>query len=141
MKLEELQAEMEVDSKIDPNALDMASLEIPKIHAKWYRYFMDELRTMKLLDTEYKVLLKERTMYYLGTADDDKYKEEPLNTKVIKVDLPLHLESDTHLSKNRLRFEMQKAKVDMIEQFIKQLNNRSFQINNAIKWREFQAGK
>lgn len=140
MKTEDIIAEIEKDSVIDDNALDSESLKIPMLHAKYYRIYMDEFRTLRALDLDYKALKKGRVHYYTGKADDEVYKQEPLNFKVLKNEVDLYLDSDDQLTKLKTRIEMQTAKVNMIEQFIKTLNNRNFIIKNAIDYKRFKSG-
>lgn len=140
MKLEDIQAEIEKDSIIDKNKLDTESLKIPQMHAKYYRYFMDEVKILKGVEFKFREMKKEKTQYYLGQGTDDKYKEKPLGLKVLKQDIDLYLDADPELNELRARYELQKAKVDMLEGFIKTLNTRNFLIKNAIEWQRFQQG-
>lgn len=140
MNIEEIQALISADSEIDQNKLDTESLRIPMLHAKYWTIFVQELRILKGLDIAFKTLKRDRSHYYLGKADDPVYKEEPLDHKVLKADLDLYLDSDEKLNAIRGKYEMQKIKVEMVEAFLKALNNRSFQIKNAVEWRRFQAG-
>ena len=39
-----------------------------------------------------------------------------------------------------MRIVMQKEKLDFLEEVIKNLNQRNFQIKNAIEWRKFTQG-
>lgn len=140
MKIAELEAEIERDSNIDQNNLDRESLRIPLLHAKYYRYFVAELRIYRAMETEFKTLRKERMHYYLGKAPDEVYKQEPLDFKVLKVDLDPYLDSDAKLSTLKGQLDLQKIKVDMLEAAIKMITNRSFIIKDAIAWKTFQAG-
>lgn len=140
MRLDEIQEEIEKDSHIDDTKLDQEALLIPKLHSKYYRIFIDEYRAMKIYETELARLKKEKMEYYLGIASDEVYKKDPLNRKVLRGDLDLHLTSDKELSALNLKCEMQSAKVTLVESFIKTLNNRNFLIKSAIDWRRFQHG-
>lgn len=140
MNIDELTREIESDSVIDQTALDSEALKIPLLHAKYYKFFMEEVRTLRAHDLRFKELKRERTDYYLGKADDDVYQAEPLNHKVLKADLDLYLDSDSKLAQAQTKRDLQKAKVQMLEDFLKTINNRSFLISNAISWRKFQNG-
>lgn len=140
MKLDELMDLIEQDSKIDKNKLDLEALKIPSLHAKYYRVFMDAIRTLRAVEQSLKDQKKARSDYYLGKSDDQIYKDEPLNFKVIKADLDLYLEADTKYAACVARRDEQRQKVVMLEDFIKTLNNRSFLISNAINYMKFQAG-
>ena len=140
MKLDELCDMIEADSVIDKNYLDREALKVPSLHAKYYRIFMDAIRVLRAQEQKLKEVKKDRSDYYLGKADDQVYKDEPLNFKVIKADLDLYLDADEKYSSAVARRDEQRMKVTMLEDFIKTLNNRSFLISNAINFAKFQAG-
>lgn len=140
MKIEEIRDLMQADSKIDDTALDSESIKIPYLHSKWYGIFIDEIRALKGIEQEYYRLVKEKTEYYLGKADDGVYEEKPLNHKILKQDLDVYLKADDELVKMDGRRSIQQIKVDMIENFIKSINQRSFNIRNAIEFMKFKNG-
>ncbi len=140
MKIGDITKLIEEDSHIDKDNLALESLRIPYLQAKYYKIFIDEFKILKGLNIEYGKLKKERTLYYLGKADDDVYINEPLDHKVMKTEVDVYLNGDDKLATLEGKMTLQKAKVDMVEAFIKSLNNRGFQIKNAIDWLKFQAG-
>lgn len=141
MKIEDIHAEIEKDSVIDKANLDTESLNIPILHAKWYRIFMEELRFTKALEHDYKVTKRDRTLYYTGKAPDEEYLNEPMNLKaVLKADVDMYLDGDEKLAKIRLRLELQKAKLEMLETFLKNISTRNFLIKNAIDFQRFKNG-
>lgn len=54
MKLADIENEIQQDSKIDHADLDRESLKIPILHAKYYRYFMDEFKILKGLERDFR---------------------------------------------------------------------------------------
>jgi hypothetical protein len=140
MKIEDIRDLMEKDSKIDDTALDAESLKIPYLHSKWYSIFIDELRLLRGLEQEYNRLHKEKTEYYLGKADDEVYEKKPLDHKILKQDLDIYLKADDDLMKLESRKILQQMKVEMIESFIKNINQRTFIIRNAIEFMKFKNG-
>lgn len=140
MKLDEIRELMREDSKIDSAALDSESIKIPYLHAKWYDIFVEELRALKGIEQEYGRLVKEKTEYYLGKADDEVYKEKPLNLKILKQDLDVYLKADPDLMRLDSKRALQQIKVDTVESFIKSINQRSFNIRNAIEFMKFKNG-
>lgn len=140
MKFSEIQNMMEQDSIINPAHLDEASLAIPYLHSKWYNIFIAELRILRGLDTEYNILLKDKMEYYLGKAPDTVYEEKPLHLKILKQDVDVYLKADPELVDIESKKNIQKIKVETVEGFIKNINNRSFMIKNAIDFRKFVNG-
>jgi hypothetical protein len=140
MRLDEIQAEIEKDATISNSHLDTESLKIPGLHSKYYNIFIAELRILKGVESEYRRLKKERHQYYLGQANDEVYKEEPLQLKVLRADLELYLDADPKLSDLKNKYENQKMKTEMVESFIKTLNTRNFLIKNALDFLRFKNG-
>jgi hypothetical protein len=65
---------------------------------------------------------------------------EPFSLKVLKSDLHIYLDSDKDLMAFQLKLEMQKEKIDFLENIIKSLNTRGYQIKSAIDWEKFKVG-
>lgn len=140
MILSELKDAIKKESIIDETNLDKESIKIPYIHSKWYNNLVEESLKLSKIQTEYKKLLKQKQLYYLGKAPDDEYKKNPLDYKVIKQDLDLYLETDDELIVLNTKLLEQKLMCDLIENFIKSINQRSFNIRNAISFLNFKNG-
>ena len=92
-------------------------------------------------EQQYNNTLLERRNYYTGKATADIYAEEPFPYKVRdKEDLKLYLEADQKLSKTKLKIEYYDTMLRYLEEILKQVSNRTYQIKNAIEWRRFSAG-
>jgi hypothetical protein len=52
----------------------------------------------------------------------------------------MYLESDKQIIEKNMKIVMQKEKLAFLEEVIKNLNQRNFQIKNAIDWRKFTQG-
>lgn len=140
MKLEEIQKLIEQDSVIDQANLDRESVQIPYLHAKWYKIFSEELRTFHGLELEYKSVRKDKFLYYTGKAPDEVYVEHPLDHRILKGDLDTFMDADPELIRLQARIDLQKIKIRTIEEFLKQINQRSFNIRNAIEFMKFKSG-
>lgn len=140
MKIDELLDLIQSDIAMDRENLDNEALKIPLLHHKYYRLFMEEVRTLKAFDLKYAQLKKERMEFYLGTAADEVYKAEPLNKKYLKSEVDVALNADEKLSEVQVKRDLQKQKVQLLEDFIKTINNRSFLIRDAIDFRKFKEG-
>ena len=75
-----------------------------------------------------------------GKADPEVYKQNPLDLKILKQDVPIYLDGDKELIESQHAVEYHKAMVDHAEKMCKMLNNRGFQIKNAIDWKRFMEG-
>lgn len=140
MLLDELTKMITEDSVIDKNNLDIESLKIAQLHSKYYVILIEELKVMKALEFKLTFLLKEKSEYYSGKSSDETYKENPLFHKILKQDLDLYLKSDKDITKIEAQKFEQKIKIEFLENFIKTINNRSFNIGNAISFIKFKNG-
>lgn len=143
MKLEEIQQLWEKDCEIDRAELGEESLKIAQLHSKYFKLFSAERLLYKKLEKDIKILQKVKFEYYNGILSHDELKErgwDPFSLKVLKSDLHIYLDGDVDIHNAQLKLEYQKEKIDFLENVIKALNNRNFQIKNAIDWAKFMNG-
>jgi hypothetical protein len=141
MNLDKIQEMWEKDSQIDPDNLHEESLKIPQLHSKYYTmYNTITLLREKARDTYNRVKL-ERYNYYSGKAPKEVYDEEPFLYKVKDKDaLQRYLDADEKLNTISMKIKYYDVMLKFLEEIIKNISNRTFQIKNAIEWNKFQAG-
>jgi hypothetical protein len=141
MNLEQIQEMWERDSQIDPDNLHDESLKIPQLHSKYYTlYNTITLLREKARETYNRVRL-ERYNYYTGKAPAEVYVEEPFPYKVRdKEALQRYLDADEKINKVDLKIRYYDVELKFLEEIIKTISNRTFQIKNAIEFMRFQAG-
>tara|TARA_B100002019_G_scaffold248018_1_gene226767 strand:+ start:803 stop:1237 length:435 start_codon:yes stop_codon:yes gene_type:complete len=141
MDLDKIQEMWEKDSQIDPDNLHNESLKIPQLHSKYYTiYNTITLLREKTRETYNKVKL-ERHNYYTGKAPAEVYAEDPFPYKVRdKEALNRYLEADSKLNNVDLKIRYYDVMLKFLEEIIKTISNRTYQIKNAIEWHRFQAG-
>jgi|TARA_B100001094_G_scaffold170831_1_gene165252 hypothetical protein len=141
MNLEKIQEMWQKDSVIDPDNLHNESLKIPQLHSKYYTvYNTTTLLREKAKDSFNRVKL-ERYNYYTGKAPAEVYVEEPFPYKVREKDaIQRYLEADEKLNIIDLKIRYYDVMLKFLEEIIKTISNRTFQIKNAIDWNKFQAG-
>ena len=141
MNLEQIQEMWERDSQIDPDNLHDESLKIPQLHSKYYTlYNTITLLREKARETYNKVRL-ERYNYYTGKAPAEVYVEDPFPYKVRdKEALQRYMDADEKINKVDLKIRYYDVELKFLEEIIKNISNRTFQIKNAIEWCRFQAG-
>ena len=89
----------------------------------------------------YNRIRLERYNYYTGKADPEVYEKEPFPYKVREKDaIQRHLEADERLTTIDLKIRYYDATLKFLEEIIKNVSNRTYQIKNAIEWNRFQAG-
>ena len=141
MDLDKIQEMWQKDSVIDPDNLHDESLKIPQLHSKYYTiYNTISLLREKARDSYRRVKL-ERYNYYTGKAPAEAYVEEPFPYKVREKDaIQRYLEADEKLTTIDLKIRYYDVQMKFLEEVIKTVANRTFQIKNAIEWQKFQAG-
>ena len=136
-----LQGMWEKDSKIDPDNLHTESLNIPVLHAKYYDVYNNLMLLRKKAEQQRKNIRHERYEYYSGKADPDVYVENPFPKKIRDKDtMQKYLDADTKLSGLSLKIEYYDTMLRYIEEILKQVTNRTYQIKNAIEFMKFSSG-
>ena len=141
MNLEKIQEMWETDSKMDMDNLHDESVRIPRLHQKYYTlYTTIKLLRTKATDTLAKMKL-ERYNYYSGKAPAEVYVEEPFPYKVRdKESMSMHLHADDKLSKCKMKVEYYDVMIEFLEDILKMIHNRGYQIKNSVDFLRFQAG-
>ena len=144
MKLEDIYDNWTEDSKLDRTDISSESIKIPQLHAKYFKFFSDERLRMKQYDQQYKILYKQKFEYYMGNMDIEEMNElgwEPQPLKILKQDMPVYIDADEDIINLNLKIALQKEKIDVLENIIRMINNRGFQLKNVIDWERFKSGQ
>tara|TARA_S200000501_G_scaffold128883_1_gene121819 strand:+ start:426 stop:857 length:432 start_codon:yes stop_codon:yes gene_type:complete len=141
MNLEQIQEMWEKDSKIDPDNLHDESLKIPQLHSKYYTLYNTITLMREKARSQYSKVRLERYNYYTGKATAEVYAEEPFPYKVREKDaIQRHLEADDKMNKIDMKIKYYDIMLKFLEEIIRAVSNRTYQIKNAIEWNKFQAG-
>ena len=141
MNLEQIQEMWEKDSKIDPDNLHDESLKIPQLHSKYYTLYNTITLLRERAREQYSKVRLERYNYYTGKAPAEVYDEEPFPYKVREKDaIQRHLEADDKMNKVDMKIKYYDIMLKFLEEVIRAVSNRTYQIKNAIEWNKFQAG-
>ena len=141
MSLEQIQEMWEKDSKIDPDNLHDESLKIPQLHSKYYTLYNTITLLRERAREQYSKVRLERYNYYNGKATAEVYAEEPFPYKVREKDaIQRHLEADDKMNKVDMKIKYYDIMLKFLEEIIRNISGRTYQIKNAIEWNKFQAG-
>jgi len=140
MTLDELKLEVQADLKVDDEHLDTESLKNQEIKAK----YLDVKSKYELLlyraKGEYKRIYRDKWEYYGGKADAKVYVSKPFDIKVLKTDLSVYITSDEEIIDAENKIGYLETVVEYIKGVIKSVDNRGWDIKNAIEWKKFEAG-
>ena len=140
MKIEDIKVMLEKDKSVDHTQLDTESLKIPEQAVKYQQMAHDEAVILRYLEREYNIMKLNRWMYYMGKADDEVYEKEPFDHKVLKSDLNVFLDSDLILNEIQDRIFAQTEKLKLVVEAGKVMQNKSFNIKNALEHQKFMGG-
>ena len=142
MTLYEIQEKVKRDLKINDMELDIESLRIPSLHSKYLQLLTENSLKLKKANGELSVLRRNKWSYYTGKASEEVYKEKgdfPLKLKT-KDEERTFIEADEEFQAKKTEVEYYETVVEYLQEVIKQVGQRNFQIKNAIEWRKFEAG-
>ena len=142
MNLSEIQDQVKRDLKINDLELDIESLRIPALHTKYLQLLTENSLKLKKANGELSVLKRNKWIYYTGKAPEEVYKEKgdfPLKLKT-KDEERTFIEADEDIQKKKTEVEYYETVVEYLQEIVKQIGQRNFQIKNAIDWRKFEAG-
>jgi hypothetical protein len=141
MNLDQLKEEARNDLVIT-NQEDLASesLTNQKIKSK----YLDHRSKFQLLlqkhNGDYQRMYRQKWEYYGGKADAKVYASKPFDFKVLKTDLTMYITSDEEVIELMNKIGYLEIVVKYIDGVIKSIDNRGWDIKNAIEWRKFEAG-
>jgi len=140
MNLDELKLQVSQDLRVDDEHLDTESLKNQEIKAK----YLDHKSKFELLlfkaKGDYKRLYREKWEYYGGKSDAKIYATKPFDLKVLKTDLSIYISADEEIIDAENKIGYLETVVDYIKGVIKSVDNRGWDIKNAIEWKKFEAG-
>ena len=140
MNLDELKLEVQADLKVNNEHLDTESLKNQEIKAK----YLDIKSKYELLlfkaKGDYKRIYRDKWEYYGGKADAKIYVSKPFDIKVLKTDLSVYITSDEDIINAENKIGYLETVVEYIKGVIKSVDNRGWDIKNAIEWKKFEAG-
>jgi len=140
MTLDELKLQVQRDLKVDNEHLDTESLKNQEIKAN----YLDHKSRYELLlykaKGDYKRMYREKWEYYGGKADAKIYATKPFDLKVLKTDLAVYISSDEEIINAENKVGYLETVIDYIKGVIKSVDNRGWDIKNAIEWKKFEAG-
>ena len=137
--IEDIISSWREDCKLDDTELDTEALRIPNLHAKYLKMLAENRVKLRALRIKQKQLSQTLYDYYKGDLNNPEdlaaIKREPWPKTVLKQDMPMYVDSDEVMVKMNSKIAMQEEIVGVCEEILKSINNRGFQIKNAIDWR------
>jgi len=146
LNLEEIFKMWAKDSEIDDLRLDEASKKTASLHAKYLEMLSVSKLQLKRKDMEFKVLLKNKWLWYNGKMPRDQIDElgweyDALNgLKILKGEMDYYYNSDPHIQEMQAKIDYLKTLIETLEEIINNIRWRHSTIKNMIDWRRFESG-
>ena len=141
INLEKIQEMWERDSIIDPDNLHTESLNIPVLHARYYDMYNNIILLKKKSEQQKRNIRHQKYEYYTGKADPDVYIENPFPKKIRDKDtLQKYMDADESLSQASLKVEYYDVMLSYLQDILKIIHNRTYQIKNSIDYQRFASG-
>lgn len=143
MTLDQYFAEWSKDAELRADKLDEDARYVPMLHAKWWRYYTGERLAFRKLDIEYKKLFRQKWEWYVGKLDDTErlalgWPPQPL--KILSANVHIYLDADPDLQNVMKKKALLEETLRFLEDVIKSINKRGFDIKNAIDFLKFKMG-
>ena len=139
--LDSIQEMWEKDAKIDRDNLHEESFNIPSLHAKYFELYNTIFLLRKKAEQQRKNIRHERYEYFSGKADPEVYQKDPFGKKIRDKDtMQKYLDADEKLSNSSLKIDYYDTMLVYLESILKVIQNRTFQIKNAIEFMRFNSG-
>jgi hypothetical protein len=139
--LEKIQEMWDKDSKIDVDNLHIESLNTPSLHAKYFEIHNNILLLKKKAEQQKRNIRHQKYEYYTGKADPDVYIDNPFPKKIRDKDtLQKYMDADESLSQISLKVEYYDVMLSYLQDILKMIHNRTYQIKNAIEYQRFASG-
>ena len=149
-KFEKLRTEWTEDSHVDfqfknkSYTADLAqlALDIPYQHNKYLNHSTDISQIKTSLEFEIRRLVRDKREYYGGEADAKVYAEKPFGGRISTQDkMKVYVESDDDVINLEAKIKYLDQMLYWLDQVMKQISNRGFQVKSAIEWEKFINGQ
>jgi hypothetical protein len=144
MKLTEIQEMWSKDSKINDLDLGKSSTQTAELHAKYLNLLTSSKLQLRKYEAEYLRLRRTKFKYYRGEMTREELEEYGWNQyqgiKPLKNEMDEIINCDEDIIKATDKVEYIKAVLYQLEQIIRSLNGRAWEIKNAIEWTKFTNG-
>ena len=144
MKLSDLQSMWADDCKINETNLGQESARTPLLHSKYLNFLSSTRLNLRKAESDYLNLRRKKYKYYRGEMTQAELASEEWEqwqgNKPLKNEMDEFLQVDNDLILLEDKVEYFKIVQYQLEQIIRSLNSRTWDIKNAIEWNKFTNG-
>ena len=144
MKLSDLQQMWSEDCKIDETNLGKESARVPTLHAQYINFLSSTRLNLRKAESDYFNCRRKKYRYYRGEMSRDELETEGWiqwqGAKPLKNEIDEFLQGDADLIVLQDKVEYFKTLLYQLEQIIRSINSRTWDIKSSIEWTKFTNG-
>lgn len=144
MKLTDIQDEWQKDSSIDETNLGRESIRVPTLHAKYLTYLSKVKLQLRKAESDYFNTRRLKYRYYRGEMSREELEElqweQFHGNKPLKNEMDEFLQCDNDLIELQDKAEYFKTVIYTLEQILRSINSRTWDIKTAVEWHKFTNG-
>jgi len=144
MKLNEIQNMWTEDAKVDQTNLGRSAARVPELHAKYLNMLTSVRLQYRKAEADYLRLRKLKFRYYRGELSKEELSElgweQYLNNRPLKNEMDEVMTSDDDIIQSMDKLEYIKTVLYQLEQILKSINSRTWDVKSAIEWYKFTNG-
>ena len=144
MKLSDIQTEWSKDSKINELELGSEAIKVPILHSKYLSYLSNVKLSLRKAESDYYKLRRVKYRYYRGELTRTELEslgwDQYQGNKPLKNEMDEFLQCDDELNTLTDKVEYYKTVVFTLEQILRSINSRTWDIKSSIEWQKFTNG-
>ena len=144
MKLGEIQTEWKNDSKINQLELGNEAVRTATLHAKYLTVLSNVKLQLRKAESDYNNMRRLKYRYYRGELTQSELDKinlpQYMGKKPLKNEMEEFLSCDEDLNMLTDKIEYYKTVVYTLEQILRSINSRTWDIKSAIEWNKFTNG-
>lgn len=144
MKLSEIQDMWSKDCKVNELDLGRAALQTAELHAKYLNILSNTKLQLRKAEADYYRMRRDKAKYFRGEMTHEELEErgwyQYQGLKPLKNDMEDRINCDEDIIRAMDKVEYVKAILYQLEQIMRSLNSRTWDIKNAIEWTKFTNG-
>ena len=143
MRYEEIVGMWETDAKIDSENLCHESLNIPMLQGKYFNLFCREKAVLTKLMLDLNQVKRWKRDYFLGEISPEELAEKGIPVfarRVVKTEVDAFVDTDQDVVALLEKIAVVQTKVDLLNLCVKSINDRQWNIRNAIEFLKYKNG-
>lgn len=144
MKLSELQEAWSEDCKINETELGREATRVPSLHAKYLTFLSNVKLKLRKAESDYYTIRRLKYRYYRGEMTREELEElewiQFQGNKPLKNEMDEFLLCDKDLNEAMDKVEYLKTVLFTLEQILRSINSRTWDVKSAIEWNKFTNG-